>query len=293
MAADVSGLVRALGFDQVAVVGHDRGARVAHRWALDRPDEVDRLVLLDIVPTRAMFRGDTTVARGYWHWLFHLQPDLPELLVGDRVEEYLRWFFERWTLHRAAVEDAVDHYVAAFRRPGALRAGFDDYRATFPDDVAHDDEDAERGHRLRAPLLVLWGEAGLPAGLPVVEIWRQYADDVRGEALPGCGHFVPEERPDLLVEHRSGFLRSAGWRAARGSGSPAVGRGSRSPNPTRSAGSAGSRTGQHWPGVECIRSAEYSATGGGPRLSASRWVSWSSGHPPGASAANDAAMSRS
>ena len=206
MAADVSGLVSALGFDRVSVVGHDRGARVAHRWALDHPDKIDRLALLDIVPTRAMFRGDMTVARGYWHWLFHLQPDLPELLVGDRVEEYLRWFFERWTVDRAAVEEGIGHYVAAFRRPGALRAGFDDYRATFPADLEHDDTDAAQGHRLRRPVLVLWGEAGLPAGLPVVDVWREYADDVRGDALPGCGHFLPEERPDLLAEHLLRFL---------------------------------------------------------------------------------------
>ncbi len=206
MAADVSGLVRTLGFDRVSVVGHDRGARGAHRWALDRPDEIDRLALLDIVPTRAMFRGDMTVARGYWHWLFHLQPDLPELLVGDRVEEYLRWFFERWTVDRAAVEEGIEHYVAAFCRPGALRAGFDDYRATFPADLEHDDADAAQGHRLRGPVRVLWGEAGLPAGLPVVDVWREYADDVRGEALPGCGHFLPEERPDLLAEHLLRFL---------------------------------------------------------------------------------------
>jgi haloacetate dehalogenase len=206
MAADVSGLVRTLGFDRVSVVGHDRGARVAHRWALDRPDEIDGLALLDIVPTRAMFRADMTVARGYWHWLFHLQPDLPELLIGDRVDEYLRWFFERWTVDRAAVEDGIEHYVEAFRRPGALRAGFDDYRATFPTDLKHDEADAAQGHRLRTPVLVLWGEAGLPAGLPVVDVWREYADDVRGEAVPGCGHFVPEERPDLLAEHLLGFL---------------------------------------------------------------------------------------
>jgi len=206
MAADVSGLVRELGFDRVSVVGHDRGARVAHRWALDRPDEIDRLVLLDVVPTRAMFRGDATVARGYWHWLFHLQPDLPELLVGDRVEEYLRWFFERWTLDRPRVEEAVEHYVTAFRRPGALRAGFDDYRATFPEDIEHDEADAGRGDRVRAPLLVLWGELGLPASLPVVEIWKEYAREVRGEVLPGCGHFLPEERPELLVQHVLEFL---------------------------------------------------------------------------------------
>ena len=207
MAGDVRGLVHELGFDRVSVVGHDRGARVAHRWALDHPDEVERLVVLDIVPTRAMFRaGDPATARGYWHWLFHLQPDLPELLVGDRIDAYIRWFVERWTVQRPRVEDAVEHYIEAFRRPGALRAGFDDYRATFPTDLEHDDADFEGGTRLTMPVLALWGASGLPARLPALDIWREYADDVKGEAIPECGHFIPEEQPELLVEHLTKFL---------------------------------------------------------------------------------------
>lgn len=207
MSEDVRGLASHLGFDRLAVVGHDRGARVAHRWALDHPEDVERLALLDIIPTRETFRRpDVATALGYWHWLFHLQPDLPELLVGDRIETYLRWFFERWSVNRPAVEEAVEEYVRAFSRPGALRAGFDDYRATFPDDLDADEVDAAAGDRLAMPLMVLWGETGLPARLPVLDIWRNYADDVRGRALPDCGHFLPEEQPGLVADHLLTFL---------------------------------------------------------------------------------------
>ena len=150
MAEDVRALAGHLGHSRIALLaGHDRGARVAHRYALDHPGEVERLAVLDVVPTREMFaRADATVARGYWHWLFHLQPDLPELLVGPNIEAYLRWFFERWTANRPAVEEAVPEYVRAFSAPGALRAGFDDYRATFPDDLDADEASAAAGQRL-------------------------------------------------------------------------------------------------------------------------------------------------
>jgi len=163
--------------------------------------------LLDIVPTRETFRrADATIARGYWHWLFHLQPDLPELLVGGNVEAYLRWFLERWTVNRPAVEEAVPEYVRAFSAPGALRAGFDDYRATFPDDLDADEASAAAGERLRMPLLVLWGAAGLPSRLPVLDIWRDYATDVRGQEIAECGHFLPEERPTEVADHLLRFL---------------------------------------------------------------------------------------
>jgi pimeloyl-ACP methyl ester carboxylesterase len=94
--------------------------------------------------------------------------------------------------------DAVDAYVRAFSRPGALRASFDDYRA-LETDLALDDEDAAAGRRLTMPLLVLWGSVGLPAQLPTLDIWRRYADDVTGTEIPDCGHFIPEERPDVLL----------------------------------------------------------------------------------------------
>ncbi len=153
------------------VVGHYRGARVGHRWALDRPGQVERLAVLDIVPTREMFRRlDASLASGYWHWLFHMQPDLPERLVGHDIRGYLEYFFERWTYNRHGVTaDAVDGYVRAFSRPGALRASLDDYRAV-EEDTALDDIDAAEGHRLTMPLLALWGSVGLPARLPTLEI---------------------------------------------------------------------------------------------------------------------------
>ncbi|WP_020500280.1 alpha/beta fold hydrolase [Sciscionella marina] len=210
MATDIAELVRSLGHERVDVIGHDRGARVAHRWALDRPDQVRRLAVLDIIPTREVWRRmDTGLARGYWHWLFHLQPDLPERLAGQDVAGYLGYFFERWTHQRHALDPAaIEHYVRAFSAPGALRAGFEDYRASFPDDAEHDEADAEAGHRLSMPVLALWGESGLLDRLDPLEIWRDYADRVTGQAIADCGHFLPEERPREVGDHLIRFLRA-------------------------------------------------------------------------------------
>ncbi|WP_329052812.1 alpha/beta hydrolase [Amycolatopsis sp. NBC_01488] len=208
MAADVAALTEHLGFERTAVAGHDRGGRVAHRWALDRPDQVERVAVLDIAPTRAMWqRLDTGVAKAYWHWLFHLQPDLPELLAGQNIAAYLGYFFERWTHQRHRLDPAaVAEYVRAFSQPGALRAGFDDYRASFPDDAELDDADFAAGKRVTQPLLALWGANGLLGTLPTLEIWREYADDVTGEAIAECGHFLPEEQPVEVVAHLRKFL---------------------------------------------------------------------------------------
>ncbi|MEU7001783.1 alpha/beta hydrolase [Nonomuraea sp. NPDC046570] len=210
MAADVRELARSLGFERISLAGHDRGGRVAHRYALDHPAEVDRLAVLDIIPTREMWRRfdmDTGLAASAWHWTFHLQPDLPEQLAGADVRGYLSYFFERWTVQRAAVDEGVEEYVRAFSRPGALRAGFDDYRASFPDDAAHDDADHDAGRRLEMPVLALWGAGGIPARVDVLDAWRGYARDVRGAEIPDCGHFLAEERPEAVVTHLREFLR--------------------------------------------------------------------------------------
>jgi len=209
MAADIAALAEHLGFARVAVAGHDRGGRVAHRWALDRPDQVERLAVLDIAPTRAMWqRMDTGVAKAYWHWLFHLQPDLPELLAGQNIAAYLGYFFERWTYQRHGLDaESVAEYVRAFEAPGALRAGFDDYRASFPDDAETDDADFAAGKRLTQPLLAMWGANGLLGTLPTLDIWREYAEDATGAALAECGHFLPEEQPAEVVAHLRDFFR--------------------------------------------------------------------------------------
>jgi len=208
MAEDVRALAHSLGYARVTLVGHDRGARIAHRYALDHPDEVERLVMLDIVPTREVLRRmDVTLAAGFWHWFFHLQPELPELLVGDKVAEYLGWFFERWTADSTALQpDAVEHYVQAFSEPRSLRAGFEDYRQTLGADARADDESAAAGRRLTMPVLALWGGAGLVDRLPVQEIWSRYADNLQAEAVPDCGHFLAEEKPAIVADRVLRFL---------------------------------------------------------------------------------------
>ncbi|WP_329243478.1 alpha/beta hydrolase [Actinoallomurus sp. NBC_01490] len=203
-AEDLHQLIGWLGHEKATVVGHDRGARVAHRWALDHPGDIERLVVMDIIPTREMWRRmDADLARGTWHWLFHLQPDLPELLVGADPGAYLRFLIDNWS-HVPLPEEDIAEYVRAFERPGALRAGFDDYRAAFPVDAAHDD--ADHGRRLTMPLLALWGEHSFLQRIDAVEVWRDYAENVTGAMIEDCGHFLAEERPEAVLEHLDRFL---------------------------------------------------------------------------------------
>jgi len=208
MAADIATLVEKLGFSRAIVVGHDRGARVAHRWALDRPDQVERLVIMDVLPTCEMVRRiDFATTTGYWHWWFHLQPDLPERLVGNDVAGYLGFFFEKWAHNRHGLpQSAIDEYVRAFSAPGALRAGFSDYRASFPTDFDDDDASAKAGMKLQMPLLLLWGSESFLQKQPVVDIWRDYATDLRGEVVPRCGHFLAEEQPAEVLQRLRAFL---------------------------------------------------------------------------------------
>ncbi|GAA4609123.1 alpha/beta hydrolase [Actinoallomurus liliacearum] len=202
-AEDLHRLIRALGHESATVIGHDRGARVAHRWALDHPGDVERLVLMDIIPTREMWRRmDAGLARGTWHWLFHLRPDLPELLAGANPDAYLRYLIDDWA-HVPLPEEDIAEYVRAFSRPGALRAGFDDYRAA-DEDAAHDEADA--GRRIPMPLLALWGEHSFLQTIDTVAVWRDYAEDVTGTMIEDCGHFLAEERPEAVLAELRGFL---------------------------------------------------------------------------------------
>ncbi|RPH42336.1 MAG: alpha/beta hydrolase [Burkholderiales bacterium] len=211
MAADMARLMHALGFDRFAVLAHDRGARVAHRLAIDHPAAVSRLVLLDIAPTLDMYAlADDAFARAYWHWFFLIQPaPLPERLIEADPAAYVREVMGRRSAGLAPFDPrALAEYERCLTLPGSAHALCEDYRASAGIDLEHDRLDREAGHTLDAPLLLLWGAEGVVHRcFDPLALWRRIATDVRGEALP-CGHYIPEEAPGILLERALPFLKT-------------------------------------------------------------------------------------
>lgn len=207
MARDQAGLMAMLGFDRFALVGHDRGARVAHRLALDTPDAVTRLAVLDIVPTRHVYQNvDRAMATAYFHWFFlALRGGVPERLIGNDPEFWIRATVAN--LLRPGNEfdpAALAEYIRCFSDPRTIAATCSDYRAAARIDLEHDE--ASAGQRITCPTLVLWGEHGFVGRhYDVLEIWRRYGTDVRGAALDS-GHFVPEEAPEDTIAALREFL---------------------------------------------------------------------------------------
>jgi haloacetate dehalogenase len=204
MAQDQLDLMRALGFERFALVGHDRGARVARRLALDNPDAVARLAVLDIVPTETIYATlDQEHATTVWRYFFLVQPpDLPERLIGADPGFYLDWTLAEWCGTRDALSDvAVSEYRRCFDA-ATVHASCEDYRAGATIDLAHDRAD---GGRLRCPMLVLWSERGIGSSYDVLPIWREQAEGAHGRALD-CGHFLAEERPEETTEELVAFL---------------------------------------------------------------------------------------
>ncbi|WP_020666468.1 alpha/beta fold hydrolase [Amycolatopsis nigrescens] len=192
-------LMRALGFERFGVAGHDRGGRVGHRLALDFPAAVAALAVLDIVPTRYTFaHADKEFGLGYYHWFFLAAGNgIPERLIGADPEF---WVSARMSArhHGGTPFDpaAMAEYVRCFSDPAAIRASCSDYRAAASADLADDDVDAAAGRKVGCPTLALWGEHSFVGrSYDVPAAWREYATDVRGEALP-CDHYLPEEQPD-------------------------------------------------------------------------------------------------
>ncbi len=206
MARDMHEVMLGLGHTAYALVGHDRGARVAHRQALDYPDAVTRLSVLDIVPTHTVFaRADRHLAAAYWHWFFFQAPDLPEVMISAAPEPFLRYVFRALAFRGGAIEDPmIQEYLRAFTLPGTIRAGLEDYRAAATRDF--DDDERDLDSRVRCPLLAIWGEFGKMHGLfDVLATWREKGDAVEGHPLP-CGHFIPEEAPEELLSDLQTFL---------------------------------------------------------------------------------------
>ena len=199
IAADLREMCERLELGRFHLVGHDWGGPSAFALACAMPEAVRSLAVLDV--TLPGIGPDISQGGRRWHHAFHMTPELPEILVQGREREYLGWFYREFSWQRGAIGEAdVDEYVRCYSRPGALRAGFEYYRS-IPTDSADNRAILESGYRLPMPVLALGGgrtEARGRAGEPL-ESLRAIATDVQGGVVPDCGHFIPEEQPEMLA----------------------------------------------------------------------------------------------
>ncbi len=209
MAQDQVELMKALGFTTFDVLAHDRGARVAHRLAMDIPAAVKKMVLLDIAPTLSMYSQTTEkFARAYWHWFFLIRPTpLPETLITADPESYLRSVMgNRSAGMQPFTDEAFAEYLRCLQLTGTATGICEDYRASATIDLEHDQLDLNNDKKLDCPLLILWGQEGIIGQCfdPLAE-WSKVANTVSGEAVPS-GHYIPEEIPEILLDHTLNFL---------------------------------------------------------------------------------------
>jgi haloacetate dehalogenase len=206
-AAELVELMEELGFDRFSVIGHDRGGRVAYRMALDHPDVVERLGVLNIVPTVDQFeRMAEGAAVEYWPWFFLAQPPpFAERVISESAEYVVRDILRTWTASPDAISpEATEVYVQGFN-PETIPGMCADYRASFHIDRQMDADDRAAGRRIQCPVLVHWGGEEEAMSDGPLEVWRRWADDVRGGPLPS-GHFIPEEAPEELAASLRSFL---------------------------------------------------------------------------------------
>ena len=208
MAAEQVAMMRALGHTRFHVVGHDRGGRVAHRMAVDHPEAVMRVAVLDIAPTLAMYEQTTEAfARAYWHWFFLILPaPVPETMIGADPKFLLR---SKMGSQSAGMKPFSPEAWAEYERcftPEMIHASCEDSRAAASIDMVHARADRDSGRKVRCPLLALWGANGvIEKCFKPLDEWRRVADDVRGRSLP-AGHYLPEEVPELVVEEVERFF---------------------------------------------------------------------------------------
>jgi haloacetate dehalogenase len=210
MALDQVELMRSHGFDSFAVIGHDRGGRVAARMALDHPEAVTRLITLDVAPTLAMYEQTSfEFARAYWHWFFLVRPaPFPETLIRADPDLYLKQTMGARSAGLAPfTAEAYAEYLRCLSDPATAHGICEDYRASITIDLEHDRADLAAGTRIVCPFLALWGAQGVVGQCfdPLAE-WRNWSADVSGEALP-CGHYIAEEAPAQFLERALQFLQ--------------------------------------------------------------------------------------
>ena len=209
MASDQHGLMKALGHDQFFLLGHDRGGRVSHRLAADYPESVLSLMVLDISPTLTMYEQTSMdFAKGYWHWFFLIQPEpIPETLIGANPEFWLKNHMGRHAGTGIFTADRWNEYLAGASNPQSMHAMCEDYRAAATIDLVHDRADRAANKLLEMPLRVLWGEHGLVNKcFKPLEDWQKVAKTVSGKTVP-CGHYIPEEMPELVIEEAKSFFK--------------------------------------------------------------------------------------
>jgi haloacetate dehalogenase len=213
MAQDQIEVMAALGFDRFAAAGHDRGARVLHRMALDYPEKVERAAILDIIPQHHLLNHLTRdFGRFSWHWFFNIQPyDLPERLMGSDSDYFIRKKLAKTEQGLSFFgKEALAEYMRCFRNPATIHAICEDYRATFGVDLDTDEVDFKAGRKIECPVLLLWGATGgVGRHHNSMAIWPLYAADIRsGKALP-CGHYLSEEAPEETYREMRDFFAAA------------------------------------------------------------------------------------
>lgn len=210
MARDMVDVMTSLGYSEFSVAGHDRGARVTHRMALDYPDKIKKACVMDIVPTHYMFKNtDQNFATGYYHWFFLIQADgLPERMIGADPAYYLTEKLKRWSATGTVFNDAaMAEYIRCFSQPETIHASCEDYRAAASIDLKHDEENLSK--KIECPLLVLWGANGfVNRSYNVLDVWQKYAEKLTGKALD-CGHFLPEEAPVAVYDELFQFFANS------------------------------------------------------------------------------------
>ncbi len=205
VANDIHALCEALELENVYLVGADWGGLVARRYALDRPGVLDRVGIVDIVPHDQIFANFTPgYARGAWHYFFNAVPDMPEKLVAQDVRTFLMAMFRPKYHNPADLDEAIEEYVRAYSKPGALRGGFAYYKAMFDENPALDAENPRA--TIAEPVHCVWGNScGIGGPFDVLKMWRPVAPKVTGRGLDACGHYVHEEQPGILAEELIAF----------------------------------------------------------------------------------------
>ncbi|MFB5661513.1 alpha/beta fold hydrolase [Alteribacillus sp. HJP-4] len=209
MAGDIKVLLQHLNVPKALIAGHDRGGRVARRLALDYPEFVTGLVLIDILPMEYVYNSITAAdaATKYWHWVFQVVEELPEEMLKGKEEVYLKFLLSRGDglFEKFSSDGSWNEYLAAWKQPGAVLAALNDYRAAYNIDLPR--YRTEKQPTIDMPALLLWGEKGNLTGLPVTEIWNRIIPGVTGKEIKNCGHYVPEEKPEETAENIIEFFK--------------------------------------------------------------------------------------